>query len=98
MGRNNEHIRLEMVDPENNFQHNGIAFNLADKFDIVKSGKPFDIVFTIEENTYNSNNIQFLVKDIKESETNSIASVLAQLIRSKDDTVTIDSSLGDLHE
>ena len=43
-------------------------------------------------------NIQFLVKDIKESETNSIASVLAQLIRSKDDTVTIDSSLGDLHE
>ena len=98
VGRNNEHIRLELVDPETNFQHNGIAFNQADKFDIVKSGKPFDIVFTIEENTYNNNNIQLLVKDIKVSETNSIASVLAQLIRSKDDMVAIDASLGDLHE
>ncbi|MCR5394663.1 MAG: single-stranded-DNA-specific exonuclease RecJ [Bacteroidales bacterium] len=98
VGRNNEHIRLEMIDPETKFQHNGIAFNLSEKFDIVKSGKPFDIVFTIEENTYNSNNIQLLVKDIKESETNSIASVLAQLIRSKDDAVTIDAGLGDLHE
>ena len=98
VGRNNEHIRLEMVDPETNFQHNGIAFNLSEKFDLVKSGKPFDIVFSIEENTYNSNNIQLLVKDIKESETNSIASVLAQLIKSKDDAITFDSGLGDLHE
>ncbi len=98
VGRENEHIRLEMIDPETNFTHNGIAFNLADKFDIVKSGKPFDIVFSIEENSYNSNNIQLLVKDIKMSETNNIASVLAQLIRSKDDTIDIDSGLGDLHE
>ena len=98
VGRDNEHIRLEMVDPESNFSHNGIAFNLADKFDIVKSGKPFDVVFTIEENTYNNNNIQLLVKDIKMSETNSIASVLSLLIKSKDDAVAIDAGLADLHE
>ena len=73
---------------------------MADKFDIVKSGKPFDIVFTIEENTYSNNNIQLLVKDIKESETNNIASVLALLIHSKDDgdVVGTNSSLLNIHE
>ena len=98
VGRNNEHIRMEMVDPETGFTHNGIAFNMADKFDIVKSGKPFDVVFTIEENTYNSNSIQLLVKDIKLNENNTIASVLAQLIRSKDDSVEIDQGLGEVNE
>ncbi|MBQ0057363.1 MAG: single-stranded-DNA-specific exonuclease RecJ [Bacteroidales bacterium] len=98
VGRDNEHIRLEMVDPETNFTHNGIAFNLADKLDIVKSGKPFDVVFSIEENTYNNSNIQLLVKDIKMSETNNIAAVLAQLIRSKDDAVAIGQDLADVHE
>ncbi len=98
VGRDNEHIRLEMVDPETNFTHNGIAFNLADKLDIVKSGKPFDIVFSVEENSYNNNNIQLLVKDIKMSETNSIASVLSLLIKSKDDAVDIDAGLSSLHE
>ncbi len=98
VGRDNEHIRLEMIDPETNFSHNGIAFNLADKLDIIKSGKPFDIVFSIEENSYNNNNIQLLVKDIKMSETNSIASVLSLLIKSKDDAVAIDAGLSSLHE
>lgn len=100
VGKELEHIRLEMYDPETNFTHSGIAFNMADKFDIVKSGKPFDIVFTIEENTYSNNNIQLLVKDIKESETNNIASVLALLIHSKDDgdVVGTNSSLLNIHE
>ena len=100
VGKDLEHIRLELVDNETNFTHNGIAFNMAEKFDIVKSGKPFDIVFTIEENTYSNNNIQLLVKDIKESETNNIASVLALLIKSKDDgdVVGTDGSLFNIHE
>lgn len=89
VGKDNEHIRLELVDPSTNFTHNGIAFNLASKFDIVKSGKPFDIVYTVEENTYSNNNIQLLVKDIKESETNNIASVLSLLaLKSKDDDIS----------
>ncbi len=98
VGRNNEHIRMEMIDPETGFTHNGIAFNMADKFDIVKSGKPFDVVYTIEENTYNNNSIQLLVKDIKLNENNNIASVLAQLIRSKDDSVEIVQGLGEVNE
>lgn len=99
VGKELEHIRLEMVDSETGFAHNGIAFNLADKFDIVKSGKPFDIVYTIEENTYSNNSIQLLVKDIKESETNNIASVLALLIKSKDDGDVLDEGvLQQIHE
>ncbi len=69
VGKESEHIRLELIDPETGFIQNGIAFNQADKFDIIKSGKPFDIVYTIEENSYNTGNIQLLIKDIKESNT-----------------------------
>ena len=100
MGRELEHIRLELVDPDTGFTHNGIAFNMAEKYDIIKSGKPFDIVYTVEENTYANNNIQLLVKDIKESENNSIASVLALLIKSKDDGDVVGSTgaLINIHE
>lgn len=97
VGRDNEHIRLELVDPDTGFTHNGIAFNQAAKLDIVKSGKPFDIVYTVEENTYSNNNIQLLVKDIKASETNNIASVLSLLIKTKDDDAVIGETLGDLN-
>jgi single-stranded-DNA-specific exonuclease len=90
VGKEQEHIRLELVDPVTNFTHNGIAFNQASKFELVKSGKPFDIVFTIEENTFSKNNIQLLVKDIRESESNNIAAVLSLLIRNtKDDADVI---------
>ena len=100
VGRELEHIRLELVDPDTGFTHNGIAFNMAEKYDIIKSGKPFDIVYTVEENTYANNNIQLLVKDIKESENNSIASVLALLIKSKDDGDVVGSTgaLINIHE
>ena len=90
VGKEQEHIRLELIDPVTNFTHNGIAFNQASKFELVKSGKPFDIVFTIEENTFSKNNIQLLVKDIRESESNNIAAVLSLLIRNtKDDADVI---------
>jgi single-stranded-DNA-specific exonuclease len=45
---------------------NGIGFNLADKAEIVKSGKPFDIIYHIEENNWNGNiSIQLKVIDIR---------------------------------
>lgn len=96
VGKELEHIRLELVDPESGFTHNGIAFNLAEKFPLVQSGKPIDIVYSIEENTYSNNNIQLLVKDIKLSEANSIGSILANIIRSKYDEVT-DINLQTVH-
>lgn len=99
VGRDNEHIRIEAVDPTTGFTHNGIAFNQASKLDIIKSGKPFDLVYTVEENTYSNNNIQLLIKDIKESETNNIASVLSLLARhnSKEDDVSAAENISSIH-
>jgi single-stranded-DNA-specific exonuclease len=58
------HIRFDVV--QKNIRMNGIGFGMKDKFDIVKSGQPFDMVFTIEENEWNGNvTLQLQVKDIR---------------------------------
>lgn len=45
---------------------NAIAFNMADKFPLIAEGKPFTIVYTIEENKHHAAGypIQLLVKEI----------------------------------
>ncbi|HTB51279.1 MAG TPA: single-stranded-DNA-specific exonuclease RecJ [Ferruginibacter sp.] len=44
----------------------GIGFNIAEKFPILQSQKPFDIVFTIDENEWNGEKkLQLKVIDIK---------------------------------
>jgi single-stranded-DNA-specific exonuclease len=46
----------------------GIGFNMSDKFDIVQQQKPFDLVFTLDENEWNNEkNLQLKVIDLKES-------------------------------
>lgn len=66
VGKQLEHIKLELVDDTSGKVINGIAFNMAHCFDHIKAGKPFDIVYTIEENRHPSvtNSVQLLVKDI----------------------------------
>jgi single-stranded-DNA-specific exonuclease len=45
---------------------NGIAFGMYEHNDLIKDLNPFDICYTIEENTYVQNaSIQLLIKDIK---------------------------------
>lgn len=47
----------------------GIGFNMAEKFPIVSSGKPFDIVYTLDENEWNGDTtLQLKVMDIRLSE------------------------------
>lgn len=49
----------------------GIGFNMASRYDIIKDGKPFDIVFKIDENEWNGQkNLQMRVEDIKASGIN----------------------------
>lgn len=61
-----DHIRFE-IKQDNSETFTGIGFNLADKFELVSSGKPFDICFHIDENDWNGNkSIQLKVIDIKE--------------------------------
>jgi single-stranded-DNA-specific exonuclease len=69
VGKNQEHIKLELVDSKSDKVINGIAFNMSEHFDDIKSGKPFDICYTIEENKHKTNGaIQLQIKDIRFSE------------------------------
>ena len=65
--RNLEHIKLELVDNTSAKVLNGIAFNMAEHFEHIKSGKPFDICYTIEENKHPNNvgQFQLFVKEIR---------------------------------
>lgn len=67
VGRNDEHIKLEIVDDTSGKVFNGIAFNMAQYFDHIHQGKPFDICYTIEENKRRNatSSIQLQVKQIR---------------------------------
>lgn len=67
VGKNLEHIKLELVDNNCGKVINGIAFNMSEYFEYIKSGNPFDICYTIEENKHpnHSNQYQLFVKEIR---------------------------------
>lgn len=66
VGRQGEHIKLELVDDTCGKVLNGIAFNKSELFDHIHSRKPFSICYTIEENKHHgmADNIQLLIKEI----------------------------------
>lgn len=46
----------------------GIGFNMAEKFSLIESRKPFDMVFKIDENEWNGHKkIQLIVEDLREA-------------------------------
>ncbi|MBR2647363.1 MAG: single-stranded-DNA-specific exonuclease RecJ [Sediminibacterium sp.] len=45
-------LHIRFVVRQHNITFSGIGFNLAEKFSILQSGKPFDMVFTIDENEW----------------------------------------------
>lgn len=66
VGKNLEHIKLELVDNSSGKVMNGIAFNFSESFEYIKSGKPFDICYTIEENKHLNNvKYQLFIKEIR---------------------------------
>ena len=70
VGKNLEHIKLELVDDTSGKVFNGIAFNMVRHFEHIHSCKPFDICFTIEDNKHHSAlaPVQLLIKEIRPSE------------------------------
>lgn len=64
VGKNLEHIKLELVDDTCGKVFNGIAFSKAHFFNDIHSGKRFDICYTIEENKHRPGAIQLQVKAI----------------------------------
>jgi single-stranded-DNA-specific exonuclease len=66
VGKDQEHLKLELVDSSSENVMNGIAFRMHEYNDHLKALNPLDICYTIEENTFNGNTtIQLMIKDIK---------------------------------
>jgi single-stranded-DNA-specific exonuclease len=71
VGKDNVHLKLEMVDETVITPVNGIAFRQSDSYERVKNGEPFDICYTLEENVHNGkSNIQLYVIDIDTGQLN----------------------------
>ena len=67
VGKNQEHLKLDLVEPDvNSGILAGIAFNQSQAYDLITSGSPFDICYSIAENDYRGKiNLQLFIKDIK---------------------------------
>ena len=66
VGKDQEHLKLELVDASSENVINGIAFRMHAYNDHLKALHPLDISYTLEENNFNGNTtIQLMIKDIK---------------------------------
>lgn len=66
VGKEQEHLKLELVDASCENVMNGIAFRMHEYNNHLKALNPLDICYTLEENTFNGNtSIQLLIRDIK---------------------------------
>lgn len=67
VGKNTEHIKLDLVEPDDSSAiYPGIAFNMSDKFSLIKSGMPFDICYSIAINEFRGKtNLQLYIRDIR---------------------------------
>lgn len=68
VGREQEHIKLELVDGESNKVMNGIAFGQSEQARYIKTKRSFDIAYSIEDNTHKRGEVQLLIEDIKARE------------------------------
>ena len=68
VGREQEHIKLELVDDKSNNIMNGIAFGQSSQARYIKTKRSFNICYTIEENTHKHGEIQLQIEDIKPTE------------------------------
>ncbi|MBQ6964796.1 MAG: single-stranded-DNA-specific exonuclease RecJ [Bacteroidaceae bacterium] len=68
VGRQQEHIKLELVDNKSNRVMNGIAFGQSSEARYIKTKRAFDIVYNIEENSRKHGEVQLVIEDIRISE------------------------------
>ena len=69
VGKELEHIKLELIDDTSQNVIQAIAFGMYGHFEYINTMEPFDICYTIEENVYNNKtSIQLQIKDIRLSE------------------------------
>lgn len=72
VGKNNEHLKLTVYHPNNpELSFAAIGFGLGHHYALVKSGKPFDCAYVIDENEWNGRkSLQLVLKDLRESGNN----------------------------
>lgn len=70
VGREQEHIKLELVDSKSSTVVNGIAFGQSAAARYIKSKRSFDIVYTIEDNVFKRNQVQLQIEDIRPNSEN----------------------------
>lgn len=69
VGKNSEHIKLELEDNSTSHVLNAIAFNMSQYFEHIHSHKPIDICYTIDQTKRSNdlNSIQLMIRDIRPS-------------------------------
>jgi single-stranded-DNA-specific exonuclease len=68
VGRQQEHIKLELVDSKSSNVVNGIAFGQSASARYIKSKRSFDIAYTIEDNVFKKNQVKLQIEDIRPTE------------------------------
>lgn len=68
VGREQEHIKLELVDNKSSQVMNGIAFGQSSQARYIKTKRAFDICYTLEDNIYKRGEPQLQIEDIKPCE------------------------------
>ena len=70
VGKNMEHIKLELEDNSTSRVLNAIAFNMAPYFEHIHSHKPIDICYTIQQTRQGDgiDSIQLMIRDIRPSQ------------------------------
>ena len=68
VGAGGVHMKLDLIQEDQPYhQISSIAFNMAEHYDHIKEGNPFDICYSIVENYYRGNSsIQLRIKDLRE--------------------------------
>ncbi len=68
VGAGGVHMKLDLIQESQPYhQIPSIAFNMADRFDYIRQGNPFDVCYAIVENYYRGNSsIQLRIRDLRE--------------------------------
>lgn len=59
------HLKLDLFCPKTRKKIDGIAFGMHEKLPLIKSGNPFSVCYTLDENTYNDiTSVQLSIREI----------------------------------
>ena len=66
MGKDHDHLRLNLVSAKRNDPITAIGFKLGQHYNKINTGKPFNMLYTVGLNYYNGiSSLQIEIKDIK---------------------------------